>query len=256
MRIRLGRYIYIVFQAQEIHVPARVKCVKSSQCFQACVGGTVWWGGWVRDKRLGRSVAGAFEWLLKIRVKCVPQAIVFNLGYLLSSPGGAVGNPAAQPQPRLLLRTLEGLSEELCGHTVQFQAWLLGKWSRIKASQDTEPTLEMKILKDSFYLIGFWTQQRTQNERSKLTRRSFTRPRPASSRKESHGKHPEVKARAAADGVASTGLCSWKMGSIGPEAYSWDPSGYQRLYAQQRDCSISCFVGTIWDLLCKKGFGL
>lgn len=92
----------------------------------------------------------------------------------------------------------------------------------------------MKILKDSFYFIGFWTQQWTQNERSKLTRRSFTRPRPSSSRKESHGKHPEVKARAAADGGASTGLYSWKMGSVGLEGDIWDLSGHQRLYAQQR----------------------
>lgn len=50
------------------------------------------------------------------------------------------------------------------------------------------------VLTDPFSFIGFWTQQRTENECPKFARRSFARPRPSAPRKKSHSEYPEVKA--------------------------------------------------------------
>lgn len=74
---------------------------------------------------------------------------------LISWGGGLSEIQQQSPSPDYSSGPLGACSEELWGHTFPFQTWLLGKRSRITASQDTEPTLEMKILKDSFYFIGF-----------------------------------------------------------------------------------------------------
>lgn len=112
-------------------------------------------------------------------------------------------------------------------------------------------TSTTKLLKDPFYFIGFWAQQRTKNECPKFARRSFARPRPSSPRKESHGEYSEVSAVFRCLLITLVGLCFVPENKIlsNQKDVSETPGGSRGSAVTGKVLRIVSFLGADWRTL-------